>query len=505
MSSAAAATPVPVDTTTSVGPLGRHLVHALAHLARDHGHRLGRLPDDYDPDADTEIDLPPQAFAAAARVFGRHYFPKLSSDVAPSASPRPARPADRGVGAPPVVQPIRWGLALRYSYPTLESVEMSLLFRGRTLWHHEFTRDAPRKRHVLDLGLVRVDVTVTGDLFGGTIGWTSSVATRTWFDRAWVERRALADRSVIRFDPSIGEIDGRADVYAPTVTVEGYPPSRNCTGTILRVHVDREPRDLCAVGSRVKDVMFPDPYPPFVFNAVAAVGDFEKDGPQCYANPESPWFNVFLGYYQLDCAKDRWDRPFGFHAAQGIESEPAFDDLVRLGKADWNFFSNWDYGVPERFLLPYCSPDHAPEDAVDAGLVEVAGRSWRRVELRNVEVASCYESDDPSAGRLVDNTPMTGVFRSSFGYPSPLPDHPVSFIPQALDAVLHMAYFEDRNSYHTLIFGGTAHAGQDRALLDAEVAATLAVIADHYPERGFAARESRVVPAREGAHRATPA
>jgi hypothetical protein len=72
-------------------------------------------------------------------------------------------------------------------------------------------------------------------------------------------------------------------------------------------------------------------------------------------------------------------------------------------------------------------------------------------------------------------------------------------VANKLDAVLHMAYFDDDDSYHTLIFGGTAHAGQDRDLLDAEVAAVLAIIADQYAHRGFARRASVEVPAQSHA------
>ncbi len=499
----AMASPRPFDPDSSVSGLARVLVHGLAHLGRAHGYRQGSRPETYDPHADEqEVQLSPSMVVSAARAFGGHFFPRLvEPDRAASAVPAPA--AEPGVEATPVVQPIALGLAIEYSYPTFDSVEVSLLFRGRRRWSHLFTRESTDRRYVLDLGLVRLDLTFTGDLFDGTITWTVSVDTRSWIDRPWVARRDLAQRSVIRFDPSIGEIDGRTDVYPPVVFDPVYGSSQNCSGTVLRIHVDDDPRGLCEVGSKVKQQMFPQ-YPPFVFNVVAAVGAFEEDGRQAYTNPESPWFNVFLGYYQLDCLKDRWDRPFGFYSADGIESEPYAEDLVRLGKSDWNYFSNWDYGVPEKYLLPYRSPNSRPEDTVDGGIVDVAGRGWRRVELRNVEVASCYESDAPSAARLISNTPITGIIRRSFGYPSPLPDHLVSFVPQKLDAILHMAYFEDEESYHTLIFGGTAHSGEDRDLLDAEVAAALTVIAERYAHRGFAPRASVTVPARSRGSRTAP-
>jgi hypothetical protein len=458
----------------------------------------------YDPHRDdNDIRLPSELVIGAARAFGGHFFPQLVQATAPIPVASMTG-TDQPTDAPPQVQSIGMGLTVVYSFPDLESVEVSLRFRSRQLWHHTFTGQASQKGYVLDLWLVRIDVTFTGDLSTGAITWTTTVTARSWIDRPWVPRRGLRQRSVIRFDPSIGEIDGRTDVYPPVVFDKVYGSSQNCSGTILRFHVDEDPRALCEVGSKVKRQMFPYPYPPFVFNTVAAVGAFEKDGPQAYTDPESPWFNVFLGYYQIDCRKDQWDRPFGFHSADGIESELYPDDLVRLGKSDWNFFSNWDYGVPEEYLLPFCSPGFLPQDAVDGGMVEVAGGWWRRIELRNVEVASCYESDEPDAARLTFNTPITPVVRRSFGYPSPRPGHPESFVGNKLDAVLHMAYFEDDESYHTLIFGGTAHAGEDRDLLDAEVAAVLAVIADQYAHRGFAPRASRTVPARSDAGRSAP-
>jgi phospholipase C len=482
---ASAARPRPVDVDTSLSHLARDLVHGLAHLARAHGHRHDRPPEAFDPRRAEEIDVPPAAFVSAARVFGGHFFPRLATAAAgrPSASPPPAA---GGSEAPPIVQPIHLGLAAEYAYPSRESVEVSLLFRKRRLWHHAFAPGAPEKHHVVDLGLVKIEVTVTGDLYAGTIVSNTSVSTRSWPGRTWVPRHDLRERSVLRFDPSIGEIGGRTDVYPPVVHDPVYGSSQNCTGTILRVHVDDVVRDLCPVGSKVKSVMFPAPYPPFVFNAVAAVGAHGEDGPQAYGNPHSPWFNVFLGYYQLDCRKDEWDRPFGFVSAAGADSAPHVEDLARLGKADWNFFSNWDYGVPEDVCRKYCGVDLRPDDHVDGGLVEVAGRRWHRFELRNVEVVTAYESDVPGARRLVSNTLTTPITRQSYGPPCPSPDFPSSFFPKKLDGVFHMAYVDDGEYWRTLIFGGTAHAGEDRALLDAEVAATLAVIADQYAEFGFA-------------------
>jgi hypothetical protein len=236
------------------------------------------------------------------------------------------------------------------------------------------------------------------------------------------------------------------------------------------------------VGALVKASMFPE-HPPFVFNTVACVGDFAEGEPGLYGDPHSTWFNIFLGYYQLDCAKRDWSRPFGYRSASGEDAAPEPDDLARLGKSDWNWFSNWNYGVPADALLPYSKVDMGQVGFSHRGLVSIGRSKWHEVELQGVEVASCYVAP---GGRLVRNTILDGVWRASFGAPCPRTDWTTSFVPTVVDALVDMAYWEDEASYHTVLFGGTAARGADPRFLQAQLAATRAVIADRYPNLGFA-------------------
>ena len=178
-----------------------------------------------------------------------------------------------------------------------------------------------------------------------------------------------------------------------------YGKSRNSTGFPLRLHIDDSvERHIDDVGRRVKRRMFPH-RPPFVFNAVACVGDFDRDGRQKYTNPDSPWFNVFLGYYQLDCRKALWGRPFGFESASLAASQPCIDDLVRLGKADWNYFSAWDCGVPEDVVDRYCGHDIDPVRRGGPRTGRDRGREWRHLELLDLTVASAYIAAPPAGSR----------------------------------------------------------------------------------------------------------
>ena len=79
---------VPVTVRMSLGSLGRHLVHGLAHLGR--AHDLDVEPGELDP----QVEVPPQVFADAARHFGGHFFPRLER-------PDDDGPTDGGTGTGP--------------------------------------------------------------------------------------------------------------------------------------------------------------------------------------------------------------------------------------------------------------------------------------------------------------------------------------------------------------------------------------------------------------------
>jgi len=488
----------PTTYAESLGSLARHVVQGLAHLATHEGHDA--RASDYAPDND--FDVPSDAFLSAARTFGRIFFPRLGSVVPMATHAQPVRPAQPS-WPPPDPSPgaasgsprhgLPLGFAIEFSFPHLDAVTISLVHGKRTLWDHTFDSNLDHPGEpggygvTIPLGLARLEFEVDIDMFDGTVSCRAELSRRNWFTGPWTRRGRWSPRKV-SLDPSIGIIDGRTSFAPPVVDDPTFGRSQSCTDTILRFHVEDVERKVCNVGQLVKRRMFPPPYQPFVFNAVACVGEFTRDSSQRYANPRSPWFNVFLGYYQIDCDRSRWDRPFGFASASGYDSEPAIEDLLRLGKADWNYFSNWDYGVPETVLWPYDQVTVRNTDVVDHGMEEIDGGWWRRIDLLRVEAASAYVSNAPGALQLVDNTVVGGLIRDSFGYPQSDPLYPNSFIPKRLDAALRMAYFEDEGGYHTLIFGGTAHTGEDADLLQAEVEALRVVIAGNYAERGFRPR-----------------
>jgi hypothetical protein len=337
---------------------------------------------------------------------------------------------------------------------------------------------------------VRAHVAATADYFAGAVLLTAQVSV---FDSArspgvWVPLLDIENKVLFTFDPCGGELHGVAAVVAPVVPASPWGPSGAPSHGITRIHVTDEARQLTDIGRLVKRKLFPD-HPPFTFNVLACCGSptGAATGPGTYSDPDSIWFNVFYGSYQLDCAKsDGWQRPFAYESAAGIESVPHAEDIVRLGKADWNWFSNYLYGVPAAACDRCSGVDMQRVHQFPRPMATIGTTQWHVLTMHDIEVASCYESQAPGAERLVINSVLTPGWRLSFGMPCPKPDHPVSFVPTRLNTTVTMTYWEDATAYHTLMAGGTAPHGSDPAFLDAQTKACQTFLASNFPGAGFA-------------------
>jgi hypothetical protein len=375
-----------------------------------------------------------------------------------------------------------YGLQLRCMMDSLDdSVQVGVAWRGIGLGHQRFSRQRDHHPFRLTLGFLRVEVGVWADVFSGEVAGEGEIAVRPLVGR-W-RKLVDVDRKVLRFDPAVGEIGGKPGFAEPVVDHEHYGRSQLCTPAILRLHVDEGERAISDAGRLVKSSLFAS-HPPFVFNTIACVGTADASGRGAYPNPNSVWFNVFFGCYQIDAPRSEWSRPFGYLSAAAAASQIAFDDITRLGEADWNFFSNWMYGVPLEAIEPYNTVD--PVTTVQDPAPGLIGNTlWHHAVVEGVTCVSTYESDGRGAARLVTNSLIDDIWRRAFGLPNPQRDRPTSFLPTTLRAELHMAYFEDEDAYHTVICGGTATLPVDPEFLAAQMTAIRAVIETSYPDCGF--------------------
>jgi hypothetical protein len=322
----------------------------------------------------------------------------------------------------------------------------------------------------------------------------------------WIGRSGL--RLYLKFlrITMVGDVKGKAFVHAADFAHPIFGESRAFPAVLEIVVDDDRSRAPADVGRLAKRALFADD-PRFLFNVVFSCGDPAPFQKGLYTDPRSIWFNVFFGYYELDAPCALWNRPLGYRsAAPGAEVE--FADIVRIGKADWNYFSNRVYGVPLERIRPHDAFDLATIGHRYLGRERIGESWWDRVALDGVEVASAYTAPGEQ-GRLERPAwAWTPAWRLAFGGPCPRSEATESFFPTKMRAELYMSFQKatDRADvkgsgevWRTLIFGGTVRSdyrkpGESADVSRAEADAFLAVqletlrevMADEYAKDGFA-------------------
>lgn len=372
------------------------------------------------------------------------------------------------------------------------SVEVGIVHEGHHLGGALLHHDAPQRKLRASTHLVDADLSIAIDHFEGDVAVSGHLAVAG-------HELLRFDDVLARFSPCRGMVGDSAVPDQPVVRSRRFGSSQAYTSHVTRIFVDETERLFTDVGSIVKERMFGD-HPPFVFNTVACTGAHDPvDGRAGYTDPYSPWFNLFIGYYQIDAPKRDWGRPFAYRSADGGRSEIEFADLAALGKSDWNWFANWMYGVPEEYAARYSGVDMSTL-VVDQDRAEQIGESlWHPVSVDNLEFVSAYQSGAPDAARLVRNSLLSGAWRHAYGDPVPRPDWPESFVPTRMRTRLYTSYWEDDDAFHTVMFGAATQLGFDEAFLAAQLAAARAVIERSYGELGFKPGRFRVPPARRPA------
>jgi len=317
-------------------------------------------------------------------------------------------------------------------------------------------------------------------------------------------RVALATKQPGLFDraleglPLTGDVDGRVAVPVAKVDDHRFGQSAGVP-FVLEIDVDRVNKEPANVGHKVDEVFFQH-YPPLLFNVCFSCG-----APQgacrvgLYGDPRSRWFNVFFGYYQLDVRVRESPSPFGYD----VNGEVNKQDVLRIGKSDWNYFSNWMYGVPESAIAPNNSLDGATVDVKPKGIT-IANRRWDVLTIDKARMVSAYVSGKPGDATLEARGPYSFLWQAAFGFPSPqrkqLPQLD-SFFPCDMKAVLYMsarkvehADYSGEATWQTFLFGGTVNQWwaeqndrreENDEFLECQLEAVREVIKGSYPDLGF--------------------
>ena len=365
------------------------------------------------------------------------------------------------------------------------SIELGLCVAGDTKDAEKITPDADTpndKMFCIPIGPVRLDIGFEADHAAGEAHVKGKVSVQ---DPILEQFHEVAEvDKCIYYSPAHGSVGGDTEPHPPRVKDPEYGESRMSSKNVTRIFVEDRKRLVADVGRVAKNELWRDE-PDWVFNTVACVGPFDDRGLGSYSDPKSVWFNVFLGYYQIDAPKPDWDHPFGYRAAKGAKSEVNFEQVVRLGKSDWNYFSNWMYGVPVENTKKFDGVDLRGVKTSQRDEGTIGEAEWHLVKIGGVDFVSAYESDGPQAEKLVSNSPISFLWRNAFGKPNPRAEHRDSFIGASLDAEILMSYWEDDAAFHTVIFGGTAPTGSEPRFMAAQMKAAREQIKTHYPTLGF--------------------
>jgi hypothetical protein len=290
----------------------------------------------------------------------------------------------------------------------------------------------------------------------------------------------------------IGAIDGRPTVPAVEIDDPGIGSSSSLPTAfpvVVRAGDHRAPAD---VGTLVKERFFPHD-PPFRIDVAFSCGASCPCGGGVYGDPTSIWFNVFFGYYEIHAPKATWRRPFGYSSPSSGRDAIAYRDVVRIGKADWNYFSNFVYGVPIEEVQKNDAVDMSQVRTSYLGRARIGAHEWDTIELDGVRVVSAYVAP---GGALRNNDRLSPVWREVFGEPKPNPAFPSSYFTTTMKAVIYMSWNDshDRRSgeptYQTYLFGGTINTGyrdrrENARFLELQLEAIRDVIRRSYPDLGF--------------------
>ena len=243
---------------------------------------------------------------------------------------------------------------------------------------------------------------------------------------------------------------------------------------VLEIQVtDRRVRPL-GVGEIVDEIYFPGS-PPVIFNVCFSCAKPDLAGRSAYADPTSHWFNVFFGFYEIDVSAARWGRPFGFTEAELAPQSVCVDDLLKIGKADWNYFSNWMYGVPRRYVDRYReigTGAAAPRATITPRLVrDGAGPPHVEGTIEGLRAVSGY----PAGERLENNVCFwSPVWRRVFGTCGPRPGHEQPFPGTSMKMKFWMRFEEGHDvdlgerAYKTFLCGGSINESWPDAAFNEE-------------------------------------
>ncbi len=255
----------------------------------------------------------------------------------------------------------------------------------------------------------------------------------------------------------VGEINGHLKGKPVYINSDEFGESTDYS-TILEIDINKEEKNhfMNDVGRLVRDIYFNFD---FIFNVCFSCAKPKIFKADEYADPYSIWFNVFFGYYQIDIPFKNRSYPFGFNEDMSVNPE----EILKIGKSDWNFFSNYLYGVPQDSIIDNSEVIDITDEEINGSSVEteiIKGVEFYKVTVNSFKVISAYEANE---GEKLTDGFNNFVWQTLFGYPVSREEFNTSFITTNMKSVMYVYHKDMGNDpdlpkgekqHSTFIFGG---------------------------------------------------
>jgi hypothetical protein len=256
----------------------------------------------------------------------------------------------------------------------------------------------------------------------------------------------------------VGDINGKLLVHPVYLNSEEFGESTEYP-TVLEIKIQNEHDEWFLDNLKEASKIVRNKYfdYDFLFNVSFSCAKPDIFGDDLDADPYSIWFNVFFGYYQIDIPQpSARNYPFGFNPDLTLNPE----EILKIGKSDWNYFSNFCYGVPLNKITNEVT-DIYPEELEGCEYEEIYinGVKFYKLTVNSFRVISAYEADnDITLNREEENL----LWQALFGFPKSRKEFKKSFFPVSMKAVMYIYHKKIQDDYDvdgeelsTFIFGGT--------------------------------------------------
>lgn len=221
----------------------------------------------------------------------------------------------------------------------------------------------------------------------------------------------------------------------------------------FKIEISEHPKGL-QVGKIIKRLMFQD-YPDFYVNIIASSPIVNNNGISDFPNPQSHWFNVFYGFYEIDLPIHSFSSPFGFDSNNHVIPI----EIIKFGLCDWNIITSYLYGVPYELCEENVKITGNEKMSVINDSIKIGKYFYKEIEFSDILVTSSY----PAKSKLDTHSPIAKLLQKEWGIYNYIKGYDIPFPTVRMAGRFYItsmiSYNHDINCfcYKTIVAGGVVN------------------------------------------------